>query len=297
MASESFEFTEPDRVTVGDRGHAGSTRVLAAGAGRAKKSPRSSSRSSRWPRSARRSSNDSKTSRSPTTVPSDLDLRPPLEVAWVVGAMGLGYLDALDRIVLDAAEAVPVDEEGEPAEPAAARAAAAHPCPSARACSPRRRTRRRRPSTMPALRPPARSRRSHVSEDQRPPRTRAVDGSGRGRRRHRGPDAVELEHDAAHHRVVRRRVAARRLQAGARRTAAVGLPERSVASRDRDLRRQRGARLGPRARDDRPRSTRRWARLVATLRRRRRLRAALLHAVRERGSTTTGCARCACSIS
>lgn len=50
-------------------------------------------------------------------LPQDLELRQPLEVAWVVGAMGLGYLDALDRIVLDAVEAVPVNEEGEPQEP------------------------------------------------------------------------------------------------------------------------------------------------------------------------------------
>jgi uncharacterized repeat protein (TIGR03847 family) len=51
--------------------------------------------------------------------PLDLELRPPLEVAWIVGAMGLGYLDTLDRIVLDAVEATPLDEEGEPTEGAA----------------------------------------------------------------------------------------------------------------------------------------------------------------------------------
>jgi uncharacterized repeat protein (TIGR03847 family) len=50
-------------------------------------------------------------------VPSDLELDQPVEVAWVVGAMGLGYLDTLDRIVLDAVEAVAVNEDGEPEEP------------------------------------------------------------------------------------------------------------------------------------------------------------------------------------
>ncbi|MEY2398127.1 MAG: hypothetical protein QOJ00_1301 [Actinomycetota bacterium] len=44
-------------------------------------------------------------------VPSDLELRPPLEVAWIVGAMGLGYLDTLDRIVIDAVEAVVTDDD------------------------------------------------------------------------------------------------------------------------------------------------------------------------------------------
>jgi uncharacterized repeat protein (TIGR03847 family) len=50
-------------------------------------------------------------------LPTDLDLQQPVEVAWVVGAMGLGYVETLDRLVLDAVEAVPVDEEGNPTEP------------------------------------------------------------------------------------------------------------------------------------------------------------------------------------
>lgn len=50
-------------------------------------------------------------------LPANLELQQPLEVEWVIGAMGLGYLDTLDRIVLDAIEAVAVDEEGNPAEP------------------------------------------------------------------------------------------------------------------------------------------------------------------------------------
>jgi uncharacterized repeat protein (TIGR03847 family) len=50
-------------------------------------------------------------------VPSDVDVQQPFEVAWAVGAMGLGYLDALDRLVVDAVEAVAVDEDGNPVEP------------------------------------------------------------------------------------------------------------------------------------------------------------------------------------
>jgi uncharacterized repeat protein (TIGR03847 family) len=50
-------------------------------------------------------------------LPGDVELRQPLEVAWAVGAMGLGYLDTLDRLVLDAIEAVALDAEGNPTEP------------------------------------------------------------------------------------------------------------------------------------------------------------------------------------
>jgi uncharacterized repeat protein (TIGR03847 family) len=46
--------------------------------------------------------------------PSDLSLRAPAEIDWVVGGMGLGYLDSLDRIVIDAVEAVALNEDGEP---------------------------------------------------------------------------------------------------------------------------------------------------------------------------------------
>ena len=52
----------------------------------------------------------------------DLELRAPIEISWVIGAMGLGYLEALDRIVIDAVEAVALDENGDPVdEPARAR--------------------------------------------------------------------------------------------------------------------------------------------------------------------------------
>ncbi|HVE94085.1 MAG TPA: DUF3090 family protein [Acidimicrobiales bacterium] len=55
-------------------------------------------------------------------MPGELELEQPFEVAWVVGSMGLGYLEALDRLVLTAEEFVSVDENEEPErEPVTAR--------------------------------------------------------------------------------------------------------------------------------------------------------------------------------
>ena len=50
-------------------------------------------------------------------APGDLDLIPPVEPAWVVASIGLGYDEAADRIVIEASEFV--EEEGD--EPATAR--------------------------------------------------------------------------------------------------------------------------------------------------------------------------------
>ena len=50
-------------------------------------------------------------------APPDLDLIPPVEPAWVVASIGLGYDEAADRIVIEASEFV--EEEGD--EPATAR--------------------------------------------------------------------------------------------------------------------------------------------------------------------------------
>ena len=116
MAGESFEFTDADMVTVGTVGTPGrrvfllqvqaadtvvtlkleKQQVAALGAALVE-------RLADLPVSGE--------------LPTALDLHQPLEVVWVVGAMGLGYLDTLDRIVLDAVEAVPVDDEGNPTEP------------------------------------------------------------------------------------------------------------------------------------------------------------------------------------
>lgn len=51
-------------------------------------------------------------------IPDDLALLEPVEAAWDVGAIGVGYDQAKDRIVVEASEAS--EEEGEQ-EPAAAR--------------------------------------------------------------------------------------------------------------------------------------------------------------------------------
>jgi uncharacterized repeat protein (TIGR03847 family) len=50
-------------------------------------------------------------------APPDLDLIEPLEPAWVVASIGLGYDEASDRILIEASEFV--EEEGD--EPATAR--------------------------------------------------------------------------------------------------------------------------------------------------------------------------------
>src|SRR5690606_31196591 len=74
-------------------------------------------------------------------------------------------------------------------------------------------------------------------------------GGGRGAR----TDALELERDAAGRGPPRRAVRARRLQAATRRAAALGLPPGARPARGRRLRAVDLARLGPRARDCRPR--------------------------------------------
>ena len=116
MAGESYEFTDADVVTVGTVGtpgrrvfllqvHAGAETVTL--------------KVEKQQVAALSAAIVERLADLPSTapLPGDLELRQPVEVAWVVGALGLGYLDTLDRLVLDAVEAVPVDEEGEPTEP------------------------------------------------------------------------------------------------------------------------------------------------------------------------------------
>lgn len=54
----------------------------------------------------------------PGHLPEDLELEEPVEAAWVVGTMQLGYDTSLDRVVLVAEEAVfvDVDEEDDDAD-------------------------------------------------------------------------------------------------------------------------------------------------------------------------------------
>jgi uncharacterized repeat protein (TIGR03847 family) len=49
----------------------------------------------------------------PGSVSTDLPLIEPLDAAWAVGSLGLGYDDTADRIVVVANEAVAQDEEEE----------------------------------------------------------------------------------------------------------------------------------------------------------------------------------------
>lgn len=116
MPSENFEFTEPDLVTVGTVGPPGRRvfllQVQAAAAVATLKVEKQQV-------AALGAALVERLADLPVTgdLPTELDLQQPLEVAWAVGAMGLGYLDTLDRLVLDAVEAVLVNEEGEPEEP------------------------------------------------------------------------------------------------------------------------------------------------------------------------------------
>ena len=116
--SENFEFTEPDRVTVGTVGTPG-RRVFLLQAQAAEEVATLKLEKQQVLALSQALNERLEDLAVAEDVPTDLELQPPLEVAWVVGAMGLGYLDALDRIVLDAAEAVELDEDGEPIETAA----------------------------------------------------------------------------------------------------------------------------------------------------------------------------------
>lgn len=47
-------------------------------------------------------------------MPSSLELAAPLDVAFVLGPVGLGYERSNDRVLVQLDEIVPVDEDGEP---------------------------------------------------------------------------------------------------------------------------------------------------------------------------------------
>lgn len=116
MAGENFEFTQADVVTVGTVGTPGRRvfllQVVAADSLATLKLEKQQV-------AAMAAALVERLQDLPPAgdLPVELELRPPLEVAWAIGAMGLGYLDTLDRLVLDAVEAVDVDEEGTPTEP------------------------------------------------------------------------------------------------------------------------------------------------------------------------------------
>jgi uncharacterized repeat protein (TIGR03847 family) len=116
MAGENFEFTEPDIVTVGTVGTPGRrVFLLQVQAGTTVVTLKLEKQQV----AALSAALVERLEDLPTTgdLPTDLEIQQPVEVEWVVGAMGLGYLDALDRIVLDAFEAVAVDEVVNPTEP------------------------------------------------------------------------------------------------------------------------------------------------------------------------------------
>ncbi len=116
MAGENFEFTDADVVTVGTVGTPG-RRVFLLQVRVADNVVTLKLEKQHVAAMSEALTERLQDAPATGTVPTELDLRQPLEVAWVVGAMGLGYLDALDRLVLDAVEAVAVNDEGEPTEP------------------------------------------------------------------------------------------------------------------------------------------------------------------------------------
>jgi uncharacterized repeat protein (TIGR03847 family) len=116
MSGENFEFTEADSVTVGTVGTPGRRvfllQVQAADTVVTLKLEKQQVASMGAAFAERLADLPAA-----GELPSEVELRQPLEVAWVIGAMALGYLDTLDRLVLDAVEAVPVNEDDEPTEP------------------------------------------------------------------------------------------------------------------------------------------------------------------------------------
>lgn len=57
----------------------------------------------------------------PGHLPEDLDLEEPIEIAWIVGTLGVSYLEPLDRFILLIEEAVADDEVGASARLGASR--------------------------------------------------------------------------------------------------------------------------------------------------------------------------------
>jgi uncharacterized repeat protein (TIGR03847 family) len=47
-------------------------------------------------------------------MPAAMELSPPVEPAFVLGAIGLGYERTTDRVLVQLDEFIPVDDDGEP---------------------------------------------------------------------------------------------------------------------------------------------------------------------------------------
>lgn len=118
MAGENFEFTDADLVTVGAVGNPGQrVFILQAVAGDTVATLKLEKQQvAALSEAILERLQDLGATPWAADDEVDLALRPPLEVAWIIGAMGLGYLEALDRIVIDALEAVPLDENDDPVE-------------------------------------------------------------------------------------------------------------------------------------------------------------------------------------
>ena len=231
----------------------------------------------------------------------DLGVAP--DHAFVLGPIGLGYDRVNDRLLVQLEELVEADVDDDDDDERRRRAPAdatsrrprphpllRHPQPGRRVLRARRSDRRRRTAAVPVVRQPDRPARTPVPAHELsnaagdrielavgPVPADAADASPTpsvtvlGRMRNASNATFLVRLDGAD--------GPGDLQARARRTAAVGLPARAVPARGRRLRAQRGAR--PRRRPaDRAAPRRPARRGIAAVVRQRRLRRALLLAVR-----------------
>ena len=111
-----YEFDEVDAFTVGAIGEPGQRIVLAPGPPRRHAGHREVREAAGGGDRRVPAQGDAATCRRRTTgrCPAALELAEPIEPAFVLGPIGLGYDRATDRVLVQLEEVVPVDEEGEP---------------------------------------------------------------------------------------------------------------------------------------------------------------------------------------
>ena len=110
--SESFDFVDVDKLTLGAVGEPGKRVFLlqARHAAQVVTLKLEKSQTAALASYLDRLLEDLPTPSS--ELPEDVDLEPPIEPEWVIGSLGVAYDEALDRLVLVAEEAVAEDEEG-----------------------------------------------------------------------------------------------------------------------------------------------------------------------------------------
>src|SRR5262249_34007463 len=179
--------------------------------------------------------------------PRDLSLVEPVEEAWIVASIAVGYDEARDRILVVANELLEEEEGG--GDPASARVLITRAQAAAFV------------KQAEALMKAGRQICPWCSQPKDPgghtcPRSNGHVHHGDvgppdPRRSHpEGPDALGLQCHVPRRALPRRRDHPGGVQAGARRAAAVGFPARALQARAGGLASLRGVRLGHRADDD-----------------------------------------------